>query len=59
MILLVILEAICKKFKLEKLQSFAMPLAMFGAMGIAILLTNVLPENIVSHGWYEIGTIIG
>ena len=59
MLLLVILEALFKALKLEKLQSFAMPLAMFGAMGIAILLTNVLPENIVSHGWYEIGTIIG
>ncbi len=59
MLLLVILEALFKAFKLEKLQSFAMPLAMFGAMGIAILLTNVLPDNIVSHGWYEIGKIIG
>ena len=56
MILLVVLEALCKALKLEKLQSFAMPLAMFGAMGIAILLTNVLPESIVNHGWYEIGT---
>ena len=59
MLLLVILEALFKAFKLEKLQSFAMPLAMFGAMGIAILLTNVLPDNTVSHGWYEIGKIIG
>jgi hypothetical protein len=59
MLLLVILEALFKALKLEKLQSFAMPLAMFGAMGIAILLTNVLPESIVSHGWYEIGTVIG
>ncbi len=58
MVLLVILEAICNKFKLEKLQPFAMPLAMFGAMGIAILLTNVLPESIVNHGWYEIGTVL-
>lgn len=58
MILLVVLEAICKAFKLEKLQSFAMPLAMFGAMGIAILLTNVLPPEIVNHGWYEVGTVI-
>ncbi len=58
MILLVILEGICKKFKLDKLQPFAMPLAMFGAMGIAILLTNVLPESIVNHGWYEIGTVL-
>ena len=59
MILLVILEGICKKLKLEKLEPFAMPLAMFGAMGVAILLTKVLPAEIVSHGWYEIGTVIG
>lgn len=58
MVLLVILEAICKKFKLEKLESFAMPLAMFGAMALAILYTKVLPESIVSHGWYEIGTVL-
>lgn len=58
MILLVILEAICKKFKLKKLESFAMPIAMFGAMALAILYTKVLPESIVSHGWYEIGTVI-
>ena len=58
MVLLVILEAICKKFKLEKLETFAMPLAMFGAMALAILFTNVLPESIVSHGWYEIGTVL-
>lgn len=59
MLLLIILEAIFKKLKLEKLQSFAMPLAMFGAMGVAILLTKVLPPELVSHGWYEVGSIIG
>ncbi len=58
MVLLVILEAICKKFKLEKLETFAMPLAMFGAMALAILFTNILPDSIVNHGWYEIGTVL-
>lgn len=58
MILLVVLEALCKKFKLEKLESFTMPLAMFGAMALAILFTNVLPDSIVNHGWYEIGTVL-
>ncbi len=58
MILLVVLEAICKKFKLEKLESFTMPLAMFGAMALAILFTNILPDSIVNHGWYEIGTVL-
>ncbi len=55
---LLILEAICKKFKLTKLQPFTMPLAMFIAMGIAILLTNVLPAEVVNHTWYEVGSIV-
>ena len=55
---LLILEALCKKFKLSKLQPFTMPLAMFIAMGIAILLTNVLPEEIVNFTWYEVGSLV-
>ena len=53
-VLMLVLEAICKKFKLEKLETFAMPLAMLGAMGMAILFTAVLPESIVNHKWYEV-----
>ena len=55
---LLILEAICKKFKLTKLQPFTMPLAMFIAMGMAILLTKVLPAEVVNHTWYEVGSIV-
>ena len=55
---MVILSYVCKKFKLDKLEPFAMPLAMFGAMGMAILLTNVLPESIAGFYWYEIGEIL-
>jgi hypothetical protein len=50
------LDIVCKKFKLTKLEPFAMPIAMFAAMGMAVLFTNVLPENLVSHGWFEVGT---
>lgn len=57
-IFMVVLSYICKRFKLDKLEPFAMPIAMFGAMGMAILLTNVLPENIVGFYWYEIGEIL-
>ena len=53
-VLMLVLEAICKKFKLEKLETFAMPLAMLGAMGMAILFTAVLPDSIVNHTWYEV-----
>lgn len=55
---LLILDALCKKLKLSKLEPFTMPVAMFIAMGMAILLTNVLPEQIVNFTWYEVGSII-
>ena len=53
-VFMLVLEAICKKFKLEKLETFAMPIAMLGAMGMAILFTAVLPDSIVNHTWYEV-----
>lgn len=46
-----ILEAICIKFKLEKLEPFAMPIAMFAGMGAAILFAAVLPETVTSFVW--------
>lgn len=58
MVFMVILSYVCKRFKLDKLEPFAMPIAMFGAMGMAILLTNVLPESVVGFYWYEIGEIL-
>ena len=55
-IFMIILVLLCKKVKaFQKLEPFAMPLAMFGAMGMAILFTKVLPESVVSFTWYEIG----
>lgn len=57
MILVVFFESVCKKFKLEKLQPFTMPLAMFGAMGMAIVFNFALKEFIVDHTWYEIGSV--
>ncbi len=53
-VLMLVLEFICKKFKLEKLETFAMPIAMLGAMGMAILFTVVLPDAVVNHTWYEV-----
>ncbi len=43
---MVILETICKKFKLEKLSSFTMPISMFIGMGAAMLFEAVLPSTI-------------
>lgn len=56
-VFMLILDVICKKFKLTKLEPFAMPIAMFAAMGMAVLFTNVLPENLVYHGWFEVGAL--
>ncbi len=55
MLFMAVLSFICKKFKLTKLEPFAMPIAMFAAMGMAILFMNVLPESITGMTWYEIG----
>ncbi len=55
-VFMLILDIVCKKFKLTKLEPFAMPIAMFAAMGMAVVFTNVLPENLVNHTWFEIGS---
>lgn len=47
---------ICKKFKLEKLESFAMPLAMFCAMAVAVILVKFVP-GIEGITWYPIDQI--
>ena len=51
-VLSLVLETLCTKYNLKKLQPFAMPLSMFGAMGIAILLNMFAPENLVSFTWW-------
>ncbi|MBQ8227470.1 MAG: DUF5058 family protein [Clostridia bacterium] len=55
-VFMLILDIVCKKFKLTKLEPFAMPIAMFAAMGMAVVFTNVLPEDLVNHAWFEIGS---
>lgn len=52
-VLSLILESICVKFKLDKLQPFAMPLAMFGAMGVAVLLNLALPAAVTAFTWWN------
>lgn len=51
-VFMLVLDLICRRFKLTKLEPFTMPIAMFGAMGMAILLTNVLPDSLVNYYWY-------
>lgn len=58
-IIMLVLMALCKRIKaLEKLESFAMPLAMFAAMGCAVLFSKVLPESLANFTWYEIGGVM-
>ena len=51
MLFTVALDLLCKKKKLTKLEPFVLPIAMFGAMGIAVLLTQILPAELTSFVW--------
>lgn len=58
-IFMLIFTALCQKVKkLEKFESFAMPLAMFAAMGCAILFTKVLPAELSTFTWYSVGGVM-
>lgn len=48
---LLVLQKLCQKFKWDKFEPFVMPLSMFAGMGMAILIYNVLPENIAMLEW--------
>lgn len=48
-----LLETLCEKCRLSKLQPFAMPLSMFAAMGMAVLLNQVLPETVTALTWWN------
>lgn len=51
MLFTVALDLLCKKKKLTKLEPFVLPIAMFGAMGIAVLLTQILPAELTQFVW--------
>ena len=51
MIFTIALDYLCRKKELKKLEPFVLPIAMFGAMGIAVLLTQVLPPEIAALTW--------
>lgn len=48
-----LLELIIKKTGKDKFEPFIMPLSMFGAMGVAVLLTQILPANLVGFTWFN------
>ncbi|MBQ7688536.1 MAG: DUF5058 family protein [Clostridia bacterium] len=47
-----LLEQLCLKFNLKKLEPFAMPLSMFAAMGMAVVLNLVVPEQVAGFTWW-------
>lgn len=51
-IVMVILETICRKKNLEKLAPFTMPISMFVGMGAAVVFEKFLPEAITSFTWF-------
>lgn len=51
MIFTIALDYLSEKKNLKKLEPFVLPIAMFGAMGIAVLLTQVLPPEIANFTW--------
>lgn len=58
-VFMLIFMKLCKSIKsLEKFESFAMPLAMFAAMGCTVIFSKVLPDSIANFTWYEIGKAV-
>ena len=51
MVFTVALDLLCKQKHLTKLEPFVLPIAMFGAMGIAVLLTQTLPPEWTEFVW--------
>ena len=51
MVFTIALDYLCTKKNLKKLEPFVLPIAMFGAMGIAVLLTQILPPDIAGLTW--------
>lgn len=51
MIFTIALDYLCRKKQIKKLEPFVLPLAMFGAMGIAVLFTQVLPPEFTQIVW--------
>lgn len=51
MVFTLALDLLCKKKHLTKLEPFVLPIAMFGAMGIAVLLTQTLPPEWTEFVW--------
>lgn len=51
MIFMTLLTFLCRKFKIKWLETFALPISMFAAMGIAIVIAKVFPEGLAYLEW--------
>ncbi len=52
-LLYLLIEFITKKLKLEKFEPFIMPISMFGAMAVAIILAKYAPASLVTWTWWN------
>ena len=50
-VVLLVLQWLCKKFNWTKFETFVMPISMFAGMGMAIIIYQILPENIALFEW--------
>ena len=50
-IFMLVLTKLCTKFNLTKLEPFAMPASMIGAMGVVMAFAHFLPDNIAFFEW--------
>lgn len=50
-VVMLLLQRLADKKNIKWLQSFAMPMSMFAAMGVAVLLSQVLPSEIAFLEW--------
>lgn len=50
-VIMLVSQFVIKRFKLDKLEPFAMPLSMIAAMGVAMLAAQVLPYDIAYFEW--------
>ena len=52
-LLFLLLDFVTRKFKWEKFEPFVMPVSMFGAMGVAMLLSQFAPASLVNWTWWN------
>lgn len=54
MVFTVALDFLCKRRRWTRLEPFVLPIAMFGAMGVAVLLVQVLPAELTGFVWRSV-----